>query len=391
MMMQDFTPHWNDYTEAQLLTAFFLAAQHHQAAIAVWNEPTTQQLYLLVSFSEPLACQLSEKLAAGFIVNSFNNDCFFLPAQLLYCFNNQQLSEKNVLQSAQSENFLTTLSSYLTSQQPNKPFIATAIPNNPIEDKNAFITLVEKGLEQIKTGALQKVVLARTKTIDLPTGFNLINTFQALRTTYPQHFVSLLSTPDYGTWLGCSPELLLKINGQELLTVALAGTKLNSQDWTAKEYEEQALVTEFIRQQLQGLGVSDFSQTLLSNLHSGALKHLQTQFKIHLSPQQSVNQIAEKLLTLLHPTPAICGLPKQQALNCIQHYESFNRQLYAGYLGPHHIHEGETQLYVNIRCMQLFAGQAVLYAGAGITLASDPEKEWEETNLKCQTLLDFCK
>ena len=90
---------------------------------------------------------------------------------------------------------------------------------------------------------------------------------------------------------------------------------------------------------------------------------------------------------LLHPTSAVCGMPKLSALQFIEQNEHLNRGLYSGYLGPVNM-GGISKLYVNLRCMQLFDQSAKLYAGAGITFDSIPEREWDETTLKCHTLLD---
>ncbi len=388
------TTHINgkNYSESQILNAFLQAATCHQASIVFWNEPNSQQLCLLVNFSQAVACQISDKLAAGFIFSPFlstNKACFFLQAELFYTIENKQLLEKSIVGHAKKQAFLTTVINCLNQAKKSDYFVGIAPVDSSADLKACFIALVKQGLREIKNSAFEKIVFARTKTIKLPDNFDLISTFQRIRQTYPQHFISLISTADYGSWLGCSPELLLAIEGLALQTVSLAGTKLNTQAWTEKEYQEQALVTEFIRQQLHQLTIMDVEEMPPTNLTIGAFKHLQTQFKIHLNSQQSLNQTAERLLALLHPTPAVCGMPKQEALDFIQQHESFDRQLYCGYLGPCNIDKGKIQLYVNIRCLQLVTHHAILYAGAGITEASDPEKEWEETELKCQTLLDF--
>jgi len=93
------------------------------------------------------------------------------------------------------------------------------------------------------------------------------------------------------------------------------------------------------------------------------------------------------MLHLLHPTSSVCGMPKFPALQFIVANEHLNREFYSGFLGPVNI-KGNNQLYVNLRCMQILRTRVVMYAGAGITHDSDPEKEWDETALKCQTLLD---
>jgi isochorismate synthase len=93
------------------------------------------------------------------------------------------------------------------------------------------------------------------------------------------------------------------------------------------------------------------------------------------------------MLQLLHPTSAVCGMPKEPALQFILDNEKHSRAFYSGFLGPVNV-ASETHIFVNLRCMQIYTDKAVLYAGAGITADSDPQKEWEETELKCLTLLN---
>ena len=92
------------------------------------------------------------------------------------------------------------------------------------------------------------------------------------------------------------------------------------------------------------------------------------------------------MLQLLHPTSAVCGVPLDTSLEFIRKHEGYDRQLYTGYLGP--VNFGDRiDIYVNLRCLQLLPEKAVLYSGAGITQDSIAEKEWDETELKLNTLL----
>ena len=97
------------------------------------------------------------------------------------------------------------------------------------------------------------------------------------------------------------------------------------------------------------------------------------------------------MLKLLHPTSAVCGTPRDAAFAFIQQHETHDRELYSGFLGPVNI-DGDgkgpaTGIFVHIRCMKLEGKLATLYAGAGLTEDSEPEREWLETDMKCQTLL----
>jgi len=81
-------------------------------------------------------------------------------------------------------------------------------------------------------------------------------------------------------------------------------------------------------------------------------------------------------------------MPKEPAVQLINEFEAHDRKFYTGYLGPVNL-DNKTSLYVNLRCMELFNTKANLFAGAGVTAISDPEKEWSETELKFNTLLNI--
>jgi isochorismate synthase len=81
-------------------------------------------------------------------------------------------------------------------------------------------------------------------------------------------------------------------------------------------------------------------------------------------------------------------MPRKEAHEFLKKYENLDRAFFAGFIGPVNI-EGETSIYVNLRTASLSRDQAILYAGAGVTADSDPEKEWEETDLKCQIIGKF--
>ena len=98
-----------------------------------------------------------------------------------------------------------------------------------------------------------------------------------------------------------------------------------------------------------------------------------------------------QLLNKLHPTPAVCGLPKETAKNFILEHEGYDRSFYTGFLGEINLNSGgeksaNTHLFVNLRCMELFEDKAVLFVGGGITNDSNNEKEWEETVAKSSTM-----
>ncbi len=255
-----------------------------------------------------------------------------------------------------------------------------------------FCALVEEAIAYIRATGVRKIVASRAVEVPLPAPFNPVATFRSLCRRYRHAFISLVAIPGVGTWMGASPELLLSLEGTRLRTVALAGTRprptdapLDSTPWGQKEIEEQALVSDYIRTFFQNLGLRTFTEEGPRTVPAGSIVHLQTDFAVRLSYPRLL-QLANQILDDLHPTSAVCGMPKREALSFILKKEGYHRAFYSGFLGPVHLN-GESRLFVNLRCMQLLAERARLYVGAGITCDSVPRAEWQETVLKANTLL----
>jgi isochorismate synthase len=119
-------------------------------------------------------------------------------------------------------------------------------------------------------------------------------------------------------------------------------------------------------------------------ISTGNLLHLKTEYVVD-TKALDFPQLPGLMLGLLHPTSAVCGTPKQAAVDFILATESHERSMYSGYLGPVNVAEN-THLFVNLRTVEIKENHAVFYAGCGITEDSDPAKEWQETQMKCQTL-----
>jgi len=118
---------------------------------------------------------------------------------------------------------------------------------------------------------------------------------------------------------------------------------------------------------------------------AGNLLHLKTEYNVDLKAVD-FPQLGSVMLDLLHPTSAVCGMPLEKAQEFLKAHEGYDRQFYSGYLGPVNF-KNESHMFVNLRCLQLFPKKAIVYAGAGVTIDSIPEKEWEETEMKFDTLL----
>ncbi len=260
--------------------------------------------------------------------------------------------------------------------------------------KPEYCELVEKAVQEIHSGNFQKVVLSRLLEVKLAETFHPLVMFDALCEAYPTAFVSLVALPGIGTWIGATPELLFSLKNDEFLTVSLAGTRPVApgnngwaRTWGEKEIVEQEIVSEFIRDCFKKLGIDNYSEQPVRTVQIGNLLHLQTEFKApHIS--EFGKKTVERLLGSLHPTPAVCGVPQKFAREFIKNEEFHDREFYTGFLGPVNL-QNQSQLFVNLRCLQLLQNSALVYVGGGITFDSNPEQEWLETELKLEALLKF--
>lgn len=304
----------------------------------------------------------------------------------------------------------------------------------PDQGKEGHIRLVEKAIGQLQSGKFDKVVLSRREEIELENE-DPVELFEALLHTYPGAFVYCWYHPKVGTWLGATPETLLKVSGNQFETMALAGTqKFNGDpdpEWGQKEIQEQQYVTDSILENLQRNDVRSIQTEGPYTSKAGNLLHLRTDIRGSLNmdsrknPLQGISRASsqntntndkqvsdvstgniQNIISALHPTPAVSGLPKERAKEFILDNEGYDREFYTGFLGElnrqqvtrrsrtgrnvenlaYRAVRKETSLFVNLRCMKLQEGKAVLFIGGGITRDSVPEDEWQETVSKSQTM-----
>ena len=245
--------------------------------------------------------------------------------------------------------------------------------------KNNHIELIGKALSSIQTSLLKKVVLATSLEFD-GASKSPFTYFKTILSKYTNTFNYLLFYPDYGVWMGATPERLITMSGRRLETMALAGTRrLGSNDWGGKEKEEQEFVVREIVNTLEEYTANERIQCSdVETIRAGQLEHLRTTITAELSipPIDAAHA--------LHPTPAVGGVPKHDALDFIRSQERLDRSLYSGFLGvvdPH-----QTCLYVNLRCMSIQNDKVSVFVGGGITDKSDPQDEWEEVLQKANTM-----
>ncbi|MFA0963593.1 chorismate-binding protein [Roseivirga sp. BDSF3-8] len=387
--------------------SYFEASKKTELPAALWRLPGQSTVHFITDFSGA-ACTLKpdlDEMKKGFVMAPFEQEeggiCRHIQASL---YLNSETPHPGLEPTfpnnrQESDNFeayknALTHSGHASSptSKDSKALEPDILPEGESEHQR-FVRLVEEGVEAIKRGEMLKVVPSRIKRTPLPEDFDATETFHWLCEAYPNAFVSYVYLPDEGSFLGATPELLLSTEGNTFRTVALAGTQPYNDDtplcdvlWSQKEIEEQALVSRYIINCFKKIRLREFQEKGPRTSRAGNLIHLKTEFLVDMNAT-NFPQLGTVMLELLHPTSAVCGMPKEQAMQFIQSKEQHSRGYFSGYLGPVNMPSG-SNLYVNLRCMRLLNGEAILYAGAGVTEDSQPEKEWQETEHKTRTLLD---
>jgi len=269
-------------------------------------------------------------------------------------------------------------------------------------DKEGYMGLIAKAIEEIKKGEFDKVVLSRKIKVDGKVGH--FEVFQSMLNEYSNAFCYFWHHPKIGTWMGATPEILINTKGTEFTTMSLAGTQSFNEfvkpQWNKKELTEQQMVTDYItaalKDEVHAIKTSD-----VESIRAGQLWHLRTKLSGRFLPHRFGD-----LLRALHPTPAVCGTPMKKAKEFIDKNEFYDRAYYTGFLGELNFKNElprnrnrrnqensayrsvmkKSELFVNLRCMQIHSDKVSIYVGGGITCDSIPENEWNETVLKSNTM-----
>ncbi|TVQ44788.1 MAG: hypothetical protein EA362_09495 [Saprospirales bacterium] len=252
-------------------------------------------------------------------------------------------------------------------------------------NQSQFEKSIINSQKMMTAGDLKKVVLSRPIKIenqDLTS--HLGSLFEILCEWYPATLRYIVYTPSGQLWIGATPETLLSVkDSTKLNTMSLSGTKKANMNlpWTKKELDEHQWVVSYIESVLKKGGCTEVNKGKIKTIHAGPVEHLQTDFEARIHDKTLIAD----LIFNLHPTPAVCGYPLHKAKDFIFQSENYDRVYYTGFLGP--VSKKRQNLFVNLRCLQLFHDKVVLYVGAGITPVSIPKMEWRETDLKSKTLL----
>lgn len=281
---------------------------------------------------------------------------------------------------------LRTLTPQLSFPYTNSVWVRT-------DPSSRFQRSIQTVLTAIQARQLHKVVLADRLEVQAKYPFQISACLDRLRMVYPDCYVFATSNGRGDTFLGASPERLVQIRDRQLITDALAGSAPRGKTAAAdaslastllhsrKDQHEHQVVVTFIQQALRQLGLtSELSTPTILQLSNIQHLHTAIQAKVPLTlPSLAI-------VAALHPTPAVAGVPRDLASEQIRRHEPFERGLYAAPLGWVD-YRGNSEFFVGIRSALVRQDVAQLYAGAGIVVGSDPQKELAEIQLKFQALL----
>lgn len=384
---------------------------------ALWRLPNQSDKHLIVQFDPVLPRVVADldELPAGFLISPFANFAdltqadgtdapartLFLRADLRARFTANGDADLSVGTGNAADHFRETLRKQPARINQSATASPTVLPNPDAQAR--YVRDVALAVEAMQRGEFRKVVLSRTKRVQFADAPNAVALFDKLCATYPTAFVSAVYLPEHGQiWMSATPERLVSVDADGVFrTLSLAGTQSAFEPdgtpkrpseamWSQKEIEEQALVSRYIIECFKKIRLREYLEEGPKTIIAGNLMHLSTRFTVDT---QAVRypQLGTVMLRLLHPTSAVCGMPRDRAFAYIEQHEE-DREFYAGFLGPVNMEARpsgpSSDLFVHIRCMKLEGNLATLYAGAGLTEDSVPEREWQETEMKCQTLLN---
>lgn len=334
-------------------------------AFAVYRQPGSNHISLVKGQVNRYAP--GAHVADGFYINVFStNEVFYIQPDKIFTGNS--FGEK-------------------AAQWQNEMYLR---PGNSVKEnlEEDYLHTLYEAIEAVEQNAFQKLVVSRNKKVK-NADVNIPGVLDQLAAAFPECLVYIFSSPHTGTWMGATPEKLLVEKQKNIYRImALAGTVRSEKEvklevWGEKEKQEQDYVAQYIASVIEQ-GGHTYQKSGLYNFKTGLLNHLCTDFDVTIDNKNDFL----KLAMALHPTPAVAGLPKQEAIHFLKSGEKYLRECYTGYIGPVGINQNNT-LFVNLRCCQLTDEAVVFYAGGGINKGSVAEKEKQEVENKILNLQRF--
>ena len=252
-------------------------------------------------------------------------------------------------------------------------------------ERSRWSALVSRALAAIHSGTLDKVVIARAIDVEADAPLHPGALLTALEARYPTCRAFLVRGSG-AVFLGATPEILCRVEGEQVQADALAGSarpeEAHALPGSGKDLREHRWVVDHIARALAGIADQVHRPPEPRVRALANVVHLHTPVFARLAPGRGIADVA----AALHPTPAVGGVPAGAALRFLAEHEGFDRGLYAGLVGW--VGEGRAELAVALRSALIRGRRARLFVGAGIVEGSFPDAEWEETELKARALLD---
>jgi menaquinone-specific isochorismate synthase len=328
----------------------------------------------------------------------FPGGAFFLPEVQLTVRDGDRWLTTAATGADAAERAEDLLSTWRERLATDRPKIGAANPGIASRERDpsqaAWTEQVRTAIESVEAGNLQKVVLAQALRVHLQTDLSVPDVLGRLAATYPDCYRFMFSPGEDSTFFGATPERLVSLHGRTVRTEALAGSTGRGDtpaedEWLAqelldseKDIHEHELVAEAVREQLEPYAASvRIGERTVRRL--ATVQHLRTSITAELADDEHVLSLVEAL----HPTPAVGGLPPDAALQTIRETEAFDRGWYAAPIGWVDA-AGNGTFAVGIRSAVATERSATLFAGAGIVEDSDPDREWDEVQLKYRPMLD---
>lgn len=256
-------------------------------------------------------------------------------------------------------------------------------------DRDRWMAAVEETLAAIRGGRVSKAVLARTRDVELARGVPPVEVLLALWNQHHRTHAFLFEPRPGALLLGAAPEALATLRDGTVTSTAVAGSARRGEDpsedetlarallESRKDMAEHRVVVEDMVARLTPLAGPVTAQEEPHVLALARIQHLETELEARAPEGLSVLELVEAL----HPTPAVCGVPRDQALQFLVETEPFHRGWYAGPVGWFDT-EGEGHFVPALRTAVGDGRRWRLFAGAGIVEGSEPAAEWEETGIK---------
>jgi menaquinone-specific isochorismate synthase len=282
-----------------------------------------------------------------------------------------------------------------TSDQTNTLPPVNSISGNSQKDKKKWMEAVKKAIDEIEFDKVKKVVLSRKVEIELKWEPNISYIIEQLHQKYPECYLFLFHSGK-SSFFGASPEKLIKLSFGWIEADALAGSAPRGNDETedlkyekdlqnsTKDIIEHTAVKDYIIKQFSSLADELYYEESPKIKKLSNIQHLWTPVRAKLKSVQKMFSILENL----HPTPAVCGIPKTEALDTIKKLEDYPRGLYSGIIGWFNF-DSEAEFSVAIRSALLKGKKLFIFAGGGIVDGSNPAIEFQETELKLKPIFSL--